>query len=313
MILTEKMQPYIKIARIDHWFKNVFMLPGAVIVLLADRSLSMMPLLVHIIIGVIVAGLVASSNYVLNEVLDAKTDQQHPVKCNRPVPSGLVDLPLAYAEWITLGVAGILIAAFINAHFMMAAMALWIMGVVYNVPPLRSKEKPFMDVLSESVNNPLRLLMGWYVTGTILIPPVSLLMAYWMIGAFFMTVKRFAEYRMISDASRAEKYRKSFAFYSQERLLVSIIYYAVAFGLFFGIFIIRYRIELILSIPFIAGLIAWYIHIGFMKDSPAQYPERLYKQRGFFMYTLLCTGVFLFLFVVDLPWVGAFFKKTIEI
>ena len=28
------------------------------------------------------------------------------------------------------------------------------MGVVYNVPPLRTKEWPYLDVLSESVNNP---------------------------------------------------------------------------------------------------------------------------------------------------------------
>ena len=33
------MNPYIKIARIDHWFKNVFMLPGVVVALLAVPGL----------------------------------------------------------------------------------------------------------------------------------------------------------------------------------------------------------------------------------------------------------------------------------
>ncbi len=31
------------------------------------------------------------------------------------------------------------------------------MGLVHNVPPVRSKELPYIDVLSESVNNPIRL------------------------------------------------------------------------------------------------------------------------------------------------------------
>ena len=48
--------------------------------------------------------LVASSNYVLNELLDGPWDRLHPVKCHRPVPSGRVSATLAYAEWIGLAI-----------------------------------------------------------------------------------------------------------------------------------------------------------------------------------------------------------------
>jgi hypothetical protein len=34
-------------------------------------------------------------------------------------------------------------------------------GIVYNVRPLRTKDKPYLDVISESINNPLRLTIGW--------------------------------------------------------------------------------------------------------------------------------------------------------
>ena len=34
------------------------------------------------------------------------------------------------------------------------------MACVYNVPPVRSKDQPYVDVLSEAINNPLRLLAG---------------------------------------------------------------------------------------------------------------------------------------------------------
>ena len=40
----------------------------------------------------------------------------------------------------------------------LTAAVLLLMGIAYNVPPLRTKDRPYLDVLSESVNNPLRLL-----------------------------------------------------------------------------------------------------------------------------------------------------------
>ena len=50
--------------------------------------------------------LVASSNYVLNELLDGPNDLLHPEKRFRPVPSGRVRPALAYAEWLLLAAVG---------------------------------------------------------------------------------------------------------------------------------------------------------------------------------------------------------------
>lgn len=302
--------PYVKIARFDHWFKNVFMIPGIVVAFYAQPELLLPGVTVRIAAAFLAAGLVASSNYVLNEVLDAPYDALHPVKKDRPVPSGQVNKSIAFAEWIALAVAGLGLSLLLGWQFFIAALALWIMGCVYNIPPLRSKDKPYIDVLSESVNNPLRLLLGWYATGILTVPPVSLALAYWMVGAFFMAVKRFAEYRRIGDPQVSASYRQSFRHYTETRLLLSLVYYAVCFGLFFGIFLMRYKMELILSIPFIAGFIAWYIHLGMLEDSPAQYPELLYKQKGFAAYCLFC-GIFMqLLLFVDLPFLYQLFEAT---
>jgi len=304
---------YLQIARFDHWFKNIFMAPGIVVALFAQPQLLTLDVGGKILIAFLSAGMVASSNYVINELLDARYDALHPVKKNRPVPSGRINIQIAYAQWILFALIGFLLAGLLGRHFLLVAITLWIMGCIYNIPPIRSKDKPYLDVLSESVNNPLRLLLGWYATGITLIPPISLILAYWMIGAFFMAVKRFAEYRHIDNPAISAAYRRSFAHYTEERLLISIVYYAVAFGLFFGIFLIRYRMELILSIPLIAGFIAWYIHLGFLENSPAQYPEHLYRQRGFFFYSLLSALVLLLLFFVDVPMLHTFFQPTISV
>ena len=293
--------PYIKIARLDHWFKNIFMLPGIIVALFAQPHLLTPTCGLRIGLSLLIAGIVASSNYVLNELLDAKFDALHPVKKNRPIPSGLVNIPLAYAQWLILAAIGIYLASFLGTSFFYIALSLWVMGCIYNIPPIRSKDKPYLDVLSESVNNPIRLMLGWYATGIDIVPPISLLLAYWMIGAFFMAIKRFAEYRMIANPKVSADYRKSFAYYNEERLLQSIIYYATAFGLFLGIFLIRYRMELIVSVPLLAGFMAWYMHLGFLENSPAQNPEHLYKQQGFVLYCLLCCITLLILLFLPIP------------
>lgn len=306
-------EPYVKIARFDHWFKNVFMIPGVIIAIYAQPDLLSGKTLINIIAGLLSAGFVASSNYVINELLDAPFDALHPVKKHRPIPSGGVNTTIVYGEWIFLAVLGLSIAWFLGLYFFYSVLALWFMGLMYNIPPIRSKDKPYIDVLSESVNNPLRLLMGWYATGITVIPPISLLLAYWMIGAYFMAIKRYAEYRRIADPVVAGNYRKSFKHYNEERLLISILYYAVAFGLFFGIFLMRYRMELILSVPFIAGFMAWYIKLGFLENSPAQYPELLYKQKYFTIYCMFCGALLTLLLFVHVPILHQLFEATIKV
>ena len=303
-----KLSHYISIARPDNWFKNVLILPGFVFAIYDLPQLASWDVLPVLLLGLVSTCLVASSNYTLNEVLDAPKDALHPVKKSRPVAAGLVSIPVAYFQWILLAVAGLVLAWMIGIHFFLSALALWIMGILYNAPPFRLKRFPYIDVLTESINNPIRLLLGWYTVNTLYPPTLSLLLAYWMIGAFFMAVKRYAEYRRIDDPVRAAQYRESFSHYTEYRLLQSIVFYVAAFAMFFGIFMVRYRLELILSVPFIAGFISAYLKIGFQEDSPTQYPEQLYKETAFVLYAGLCIGIVFLLLLVDLPFIHDWFS-----
>jgi decaprenyl-phosphate phosphoribosyltransferase len=293
--------PYIEIARVDHWFKNSFMVLGVVLALFYYREPITWALAPRLLIALLATCLVASSNYVLNELLDGPMDALHPEKRLRPVPSGRVNRAVGYAEWIALGVAGLSLALLINRSFAASALWLWVMGFLYNVPPIRTKELPYIDVMTEAINNPIRLLLGWFAIIDDIVPPVSLLISYWMIGAFFMAMKRYAEYRHLGDRKVAAAYRRSFAYYTEERLLVSVVFYATACALFAGIFIVRYHLELILFTPLAAGLFAQYLKLGLMADSPTQHPERLYKHRGFVLYLVTCFCVFIALMFIEIP------------
>jgi 4-hydroxybenzoate polyprenyltransferase len=305
----------VEIARIDHWFKNVFVLPGVVVALgfapLAPNPSAVEVFLVRLVLGLLAVCLVASSNYVLNEILDAPYDRHHPEKSQRAVPSGRVNVRLAYIEWAALAAVGIGIGAFLSFGLAASLTALWAMGCVYNVPPIRSKDVPYIDVLSESVNNPLRMLVGWYIVNPGGLAPVSLLVSYWMVGCYFMAIKRFAELRHIGDRSRATAYRRSFATVTEQSMLISIVFYASAAMLFFGAFAMRYRIELIVSFPLIALVMAIYLAVGFRPDSAEQRPEGLYREPVLMIAVVVCTALVVTLLFVDLPMVNRIFVPTV--
>jgi 4-hydroxybenzoate polyprenyltransferase len=306
-----RLKAHVAIARLDHSIKNVFVLPGIVVPMSMARIPLDSTLILHLFYGFVAVTLIACSNYVLNEILDAPFDRFHPTKKFRPAACGLVSIRAAYAQWIFMMAGGILIASFVSWQFTTAAAALWIMGCLYNVPPVRTKDVPYLDALSESVNNPLRMLQGWYMVTTVLIPPVSLLFAYWMVGAYFMALKRFSEYRQLGNPLLAAAYRKSFRYYTETSLLVSVTFYASAAMLFFGAFIMRYRVEMILSFPFVALVMAIYFGLAFEHDSAIQNPEKLYREPLLIGAVGVCLVVMVSLLLIDVPFMHRMFVPTL--
>lgn len=306
-----RLRPYIQMMRPDHWFKNVFMVPGVLL------AFYFRPALVrHIHWGLLLEGfaaacIVASSNYVLNEILDARRDRHHPDKQHRPLASGEASKVVAALLWVVLSVLGVLLGFLVNGPFGVSVATLWGMGLAYNVPPLRLKDIPYLDVVSEAVNNPIRLAMGWYLMGLAVMPPLSVVIAYWMFGAFLMAVKRFAEYRRIGHAERAGAYRDSFRYYTEERLQESIMFYAAFFAMMSGIFISRYCVRMVLATPVVAYCMAYYIHLGFKPNSPVQHPEHLLTEWKLTAVVLITFGVCAGLLFAEIPGFDRLFDPRI--
>jgi 4-hydroxybenzoate polyprenyltransferase len=243
-------------------------------------------------------------------VLDAPYDRFHPTKRLRPTVSGLVSIPIAKMQWVLMGALGVWLGFSISSHFGIACVSLWLMGCVYNIEPLRTKDVAYLDVPSESVNNPIRLLMGWYIVTDDLVPPISLVIGYWMVGCYFMAVKRFSEFREIGQ-SAAAAYRRSFRRYSEQSLLVSVMFYASAAMLFFGAFIARYRLELVLGFPLIALVMAIYLLISYEPGSAVQHPERLHSDWRLMLPVVVTSVVLCVLLFVDVPGLYTTFTQTV--
>lgn len=307
--LKGRLRAHVGLLRLDHSVKQIFVLPGIVIAAsIADASVNS-AFALRALLGLLAVVAVASSNYVLNELLDAPFDRLHPVKCMRPAACRSINVTLGYAQWLACGAVGFLLAWAVSWQLFFAVLSLWIMGCAYNIPPLRMKDLPYLDVLSESINNPIRFCVGWYIVTSTVLPPASVLLAYWMLGGYFMALKRFSEYRQIG-AESARLYRRSFMRYTEESLLVSALFYAAAAMLFFGAFIMRYRMEMIFAFPFIALLMAVYFKLAFLFDSPVQHPEKLYRQPGLMALLAACSTVLIVTSFVHFHWLAQMFPKS---
>jgi 4-hydroxybenzoate polyprenyltransferase len=299
---------YVAIARPDHWFKNAFMLAGVAAAGYFQPSVLRAGIVPRLLVAVAATCLITSANYVLNEILDASHDRHHPTKRHRPLADGRISPRLAAVEMAAIGAAGLGVAASLDGPFFLSALGLLMMGFVYNAPPVRTKEVVYLDVLSESVNNPIRLLLGWYGVGARGLPPTSLVIAYWAIGGFLMAGKRFAEYRAIGDAVRAAAYRRSFERYTTDRLMISVILYAATFMFFFGVFLVKHHVELVLVFPLVLVFLGYYVRLIFEENSIAQTPEHLMRRPAFIALSVVCFVAMVFLVSIRIPglaeWLG---------
>ena len=297
------LRDYIRIARPDHWAKHVFIVPGIAVALLL-RPVSLFDRIGPIVVGFIAAAAIASANYVLNEWLDAADDAHHPTKASRPAVATRMSPTIVFVEYVVLLAVGLALANWISPIFFGAAIAFVVSGWVYNIPPIRTKARPYLDVLSEALNSPIRLTLGWSMIDGATLPPGSLLLAFWMGGAYLMGVKRFAEVRTAEFENTTESlklYRASFRHYTAQSLLLSSFLYAQMAAFFLAVFLIKYRIEYLLAFPFLAALFALYLWLGLRKSSPTQTPEKLITSRALIVTVSLAAIALAVLTFVDIP------------
>lgn len=280
---------YLTIARFDHMTKHVFIIPGLVLAYAFNQVTAEIDIL-RIVIGFSSATLIASANYVINEWLDRSFDAFHPVKSQRTAVHRMLSPALVYAEYGLLILVGLGLAHQLGGIFLIASILFVLSGIFYNVEPIRTKDKVYLDVITESVNNPIRLVLGWAMVDPGTLPPSSLLLAYWFGGAFLMAAKRLSEYRDLVAGQGVEVlhlYRKSFRKYTSENLTVSCLFYAMLSAFFISVFFIKYRVEYILMFPLIAALFSTYLWLALRAGSVAQRPERLFRSRRLMLGTAL--------------------------
>ena len=305
------MKAYISILRFDHWIKNLFVLPGSLIALIIfNKDLSGV-LFLNIFIATLAASFIASANYAINEWLDRDFDALHPDKKNRPAVNGEISSYGVYLLYFVMISAGLLIGSIVNLYVLISLLIFIISGLAYNVKPLRAKDLIFFDVIIESINNPIRMFIGWFAVVDNALIPLSLVIFYWFLGAFMMNAKRLSEWKKFGSNHERSIYRPSLGAYDDHILTVMCFVYAILSSSSLALFAARYKFELILWLPFFILILAWYFKSALGNSGLTENPEKLITSGRLLMLLAFNAIIFLFLLSTNLEILDKVFYESL--
>jgi len=295
---------YLRAMRLDRWPRSMAIFVGTAAFFFLHRSFleqfSLPALLFRAALSFLLTWFISTANYVVNEIADAPFDAHHPTKRLRPLVRGEIrEAPFALLG-TGLTVAG-LAAGFLvfPRPFSFSLLALLAAGFIYNLRPVRTKDIPFLDSISESVNNPIRFLIGWFAFAPVsLFPPLSLLLCWWSFGNFLMVAKRLSEFRYLKE--KAADYRTSHKRYSKASLALGMAVSAAVFILTYFLFALSYRLEYILIISPAVLLFLFLIFRKTLREQEVmEEPEKLLRHPLFAIYTAALLVIYLIAFFLD--------------
>jgi 4-hydroxybenzoate polyprenyltransferase len=194
----------IKLIRVHQWVKNFFVF----VPLLFSLHLFEKEYFLTTFYAFLIFCLASSSVYVLNDIIDIEADRTHPLKKNRPLPSGKISKTTGLIILTIL----LLIIAFtlpgFNNEFLLSVVGFIILNSLYT---FWLKHVVILDVFSIAAGFTLRVLAGAFV---IMVPVSSwLLLTTMFISLFLGVMKRHSELSLMPDGENS-KSRKVLAEYS---------------------------------------------------------------------------------------------------
>lgn len=298
------MNSYLKGMRLERWPRSLAIFVGSAAFFFIYRdflgSFNAFQFFSRICFSFIFTWAISTANYIINEIADAPFDRHHPTKRHRPLVKGEIKKTPFFSVGLIL-IFSSLFLAFISFSlpFFLSLLFLLIAGFIYNIKPVRTKDIPFLDAISESANNPIRFLIGWYAfSPSQLLPPFSLLLCWWFFGIFLMIAKRLSEFRFLKE--KAGDYRISHKKYSRKSLLLGMIGNAVVFFLTYFYFAFTFKLQYFF---YFSPFVFFYFFLIFRKTlrekEVMEEPEGLLRHPKFAFYTLFLLIIFFLTFFLD--------------
>lgn len=175
-------KPFIILLRPQQWLKNIFVFTP----LFFDRRTADWHYAWPCIVAFVVFCLTASGIYCLNDIHDAAADRRHPVKRQRPVASGRVGKPAAYAMMAAVwGAASALVVIFDLSAVAPTLLLYVVMNVAYC---LKLKQIALLDVFIIATGFVMRIVAGAQASDIVLSPWI--VVTTFLLALFLALAKR---------------------------------------------------------------------------------------------------------------------------
>lgn len=288
--------------RLERWPRSLAIIPGFIAVFVLNpqwvKTIHHFDLVLKLVLAFILTLFISAANYIVNEITDAPHDAFHPSKKHRPLVNNQISSKVLMLLWLVLVIISIGCAyvVFKNIAFLLSLLALLVAGILYNIPPIRMKDIPFLDSTLESANNPIRFLIGWHIVTTGF-PPFSLLFAWWTFGNFLMVGKRVAEKKFLTE-EESSGYRLSLKKYRLRHLVIFMHINAFVFIAAFCWFALEWKLNSFLfAIPFILVYLIMFMKKSLQDIEGSEEPEKLLKNPYFAFYTLFLVVIFILAYI----------------
>jgi 4-hydroxybenzoate polyprenyltransferase/phosphoserine phosphatase len=177
--------------RPQQWVKNILLfVPLITSHQIAEGRLGLMG-----VIGFVAFSFVASSVYVLNDLLDMESDRQHPSKRERPFASGNLSPWWGIAIWPLLLGGGFGVASVLPGTFVVLLALYFVGSTAYSVS---LKKRAIVDVLVLAGLYTIRIYAGSEAIGVILSPWLLAFSGFVFLSLAF--IKRGSELLMLEES-----------------------------------------------------------------------------------------------------------------
>ncbi|MGA8262090.1 MAG: UbiA family prenyltransferase [Arenicellales bacterium] len=217
----------VHLVRPHQWLKNgLVFLP-----VVAGHRWAESGVVLHTVAVFVAFCLIASSAYVLNDLLDVEYDRVHPRKRHRPIASGSVPQLLAWSLFPALLLAGGAVSLLLSSRVAVVLLGYFILTTLYSIV---LKRIALLDILTLTVLYSTRILAGGVATGIHL--------SYWLIGfALFLffalaVMKRVTEVRALGASGKTVAAGRGYRTGDEQLLLPLGIACSVTAAVVFGLY-----------------------------------------------------------------------------
>lgn len=264
-----------KAMRPRQWTKNCFIFAALVF----DRKLLNLDAFLATLWAFILFCLLASSVYIINDILDREADLNHPVKKNRPIASGKLSIRVAFiAALILLGIT-LTGAFFLSRGFLVICVVYFLLNLFYTK---WLKHLPIIDVLVIATCFVLRVAAGVSVIHVQRFSP-WLYVVTTLLALYLGFGKRRAELSVLVN-DNPQSHRKVLSGYSISLIdqLITIVSAStiIAYSLYtFSAPNLPENHVMMLTIPFVLYGIFRYLYLINMQNAGGEPEEIMLKDR----------------------------------